>query len=342
MYSLDVLYQFNNKYAPYAGVSMMSLFESNRHFDKLTVHVFDDCSDPITDENRALFAELAKIYGRTIKVYDTSHLVQLMKDEKIPTYRGSYAANMRMFFSRVLNESISRLLYMDSDTLIVNKLDELVTIDLQDNYVGMIRDSVGNSHKKDIGLGDADDYYNSGVILFDVKKWENESCEQKILDHVRNRRANYPAPDQDLLNVVLHGNIKTLNLKYNFQPHHSRFDASLFMNVFKCNPYYSINEIKAAALSPIILHCFRFIGTFPWHANNIHPYTSLWDEYLERSPWKNYQKCPAKLGIANKIQIVLYRYFPAVFYLWIFSKVHKLYLKQANKASLEAEKMGGK
>ena len=34
---LDVLYQFDDKYAPFAGISMISLFENNKQVENITV-----------------------------------------------------------------------------------------------------------------------------------------------------------------------------------------------------------------------------------------------------------------------------------------------------------------
>jgi subfamily B ATP-binding cassette protein MsbA len=34
---MNVLYQFNEKYAPYAGVSITSLFENNKNADEICV-----------------------------------------------------------------------------------------------------------------------------------------------------------------------------------------------------------------------------------------------------------------------------------------------------------------
>ena len=39
---LNVLYQTDDNYAPIAGVSMTSLFETNRHLDEIHVYMLDD------------------------------------------------------------------------------------------------------------------------------------------------------------------------------------------------------------------------------------------------------------------------------------------------------------
>ena len=61
----------------------------------------------------------------------------------MPTYRGSYAANMRLFLDEVLDESVDKVLYLDADTIVNNQLDELIKIDLKGKTIGMVLDSLG-------------------------------------------------------------------------------------------------------------------------------------------------------------------------------------------------------
>ena len=39
---LDVLYQFNEKYAPYAGASIASLLENNKHMDQIRIFILGE------------------------------------------------------------------------------------------------------------------------------------------------------------------------------------------------------------------------------------------------------------------------------------------------------------
>ena len=42
---MNVLYQFNEKYAPYAGVSITSLFENNKNADEICVYILVGTND---------------------------------------------------------------------------------------------------------------------------------------------------------------------------------------------------------------------------------------------------------------------------------------------------------
>lgn len=182
--TLNVLYQFNNKYAPYAGVSITSLFENNQHFNKLVVYVFNDSLDPINNENHKKLKELSNQYQREIIILDTEPLINIMEKTGIPKYRGSYSTNMKMFVSEILTDIEGRLLYIDSDTIVSGKLDHLATLDMKGNYLAMVLDSVGQAHKYDIGLGEESLYFNAGVILFDMEQWKRNCCMERIIEQI--------------------------------------------------------------------------------------------------------------------------------------------------------------
>ena len=329
---LNLLYQFNEKYVPYAGVSIYSALWNNRHMEKICVYVL---GENINDDSRNRLRQMVSEFRREIIFINTETLITKMKSMDMPTYRGSYAANMRLFLDEVLDTSIDRVLYLDADTIVNRRLDELLETELEGKTIGMALESLGVSHKKQIGLSIDEDYYNSGVILFDMEQWRNHNYSQKIAEHVKYKRNNYPAPDQDLLNVVCRGDIKRLDAKYNFQPFHAVFKDKLFLKVMRPEVYYSVEQLAVSRESICIYHCFRFIGEFPWHKSNVHPYNSAFDFYLKKSPWKNYQKIEADTGFILKIEKALFKVFPKVIFLYVFKLAHALFLYQSNRDSLK-------
>lgn len=328
---LNVLYQFNNNYAIYAGVSIASLFQNNQRAEDIIVHVFDDESDPISQENRIKFQELAQQFGREIKIYDTHNLIGLIQKLNIPTYRNCYAANMRLFLDKILSNQIDRVLYLDADTLVVGCLDELFSMGLDGNIIGMVLECQGNPIKQQIGMSENTPYFNSGMILYDLKAWRNNNCSEVIINHAQNVRAAYVSPDQDILNIALCGKIMILDLKYNYQPFHTKYDDKAYLKVYSIKPYYDINELKKAREDVRILHCYRFLGRFPWNQKSHHPNEKIWDEYLKSSPWKNFIKIKCRVSIPINIEIVLQRVFSQCIFLKIFSIAQNLRIKHLNK-----------
>lgn len=329
---MNILYQFNERYVPYAGVSIYSILQCNRHVPEIYFYIM---GEDLSENAKIEIENMITAYGRKGIFIDTDFLVRRMRAIDMPTYRGSYAANMRLFLDEVLEETVEKVLYLDSDTIVTAKLDELFSTDMQGKSIGMVLDSLGDSHKKQIGLSDIDDYYNSGVILFDMRRWRSKKYSEKIIGHITKQRNNYPAPDQDLLNLVCRGDICRLDIRYNFQPIHGGFSDNRFFKVMRPIVYYDISQIESARENIVIYHCFRFLGEFPWHKGNLHPFDKIFDRYLEHSPWKNYTKEKAKAGFIIGIEKILYKVLPKAFFLPIFKFAHALFLYQSEKDALK-------
>lgn len=329
---LDVLYQFNEKYAPYAGASIASLFENNKHLDQIRIFIL---GEELSQFSCARFRTLSAEYGRCLSFVNTESLMVLMKEMNMPSYRGSYAANMRLFLSFILGDDVDRILYLDADTIVTGKLDELCTIDMGDHPVAMCLDSLVRRHKKRLGFNMADFYYNSGVILFSMDKWREKRCSERIADHVKNVRAWYASPDQDLLNVVLKGEIMKLSPRYNIQPAYIAFQLKDYFRTFGGKGFYTPEELRSGIISPVVYHFFRFVGEFPWHRNNVHPDNDLFDKYIAISPWNDYVKQPADSSFLLKFEKILYKRLPRGVFIRIFRIAYEDFIKKANKDSLK-------
>lgn len=333
--AVNILYQFNDTYAVFAGVSMTSLFEHNKDIPDLKVYVLDE------DISRARKKELednAQRYNRSIIFYETKQLVEYMKEIGIPSYRNSYATNMKLFLPYFLEDDIDRLLYIDSDTIVKDSIKSLYCMDIQDKPIAMGLDVLGWKHKLYVGHAKEDNYYNGGVILFDVEKWRSEDCTQKIVEHIKHVRSHYMSPDQDLLNVVLKDNITVFDLRNNLQPLHMAYTPMQIQHCFPQKNYYDEAVIRNAMDNPVILHTFRFLGEFPWHMNSLHPAVREFDKYLECSVWKEYQKLPTEQdGLVFKIERMLYRCLPKGIFLLIFKFNYDWFIYKASKASEKQE-----
>ena len=238
-----------------------------------------------------------------------------------------------MFISEIFPEEVKRVLYLDADTIVVSDISDIYDSDMKGHALAMVYDSLGESHKNEIGLTDDDGYYNSGVILFDVDKWRDKGYTARIVDHVKNVRAHYPSPDQDLINVVCRGDILTLPPSLNFQPVHRAYSIKDYFRNYAHTRYYSEEELTEASGAPKIIHFFRFVGEFPWNRGNVHPFNDIFDEYLRGSLWKDYVKEPADNGFALKCEKVLYKILPRSLFLDVFRIGHRMFYSRSNKMS---------
>lgn len=323
---LNVMYLSDDNYAPFAGVSMTSLFVNNEKISSINVYFIDD---NLSAENKEKLELTAKKYGRNIFFLDISRGINKLIELGAPKYRNSYTTYLKLFAFGVLPENVDRIFFIDSDSVIVGDLREIITIDMEGKTIAAVKDGLTHPYKIMLGYPEEDSWYNMGVMLVDVKKWKEEHCEEKIIQQLKQRNA-YVAVDQDLLNITQHGKIFTLHPKYNATPHHYVYKESVFLKCLPQKGFYPEEVIEECRDKAVIRHFERFIGESPWHVNSIHPYTKLFDYYLSISEWKDFKKIKANKSLILKIEKILYIILPKDIFLRIWAISFKNYLKKTN------------
>lgn len=327
MKELNVLYLTDNNYAVFAGVSITSLFINNKHLDKITVYIIDD---NIAEDNKEKFRNLAEQYNREVVFLDLTEGIRTLENMGIPKYRNSYTTYLKLFTFNLLPENVHRIFFIDSDTVVVGDLSEVIDLDMEGCMIGAVRDGISHPYKVALGFDENDSWFNMGVMLVDVDCWKADNAQNKIIEQLK-KRSGYIAVDQDLLNITQHGNIMTLHPKYNATPHHYIYNEKDFRKAFPQGGFYESLEImEEAQKTPVIRHFERFVGESAWNANTAHPYAKLFDKYLEKSLWSDYEKKPAKFTTVLKIENILYRILPKKIFVYIYAIAFKRYLLKTN------------
>ncbi len=327
MNELNVIYQFNEKYVPYAGVSMTSLLVNNRYEDAVNIYVF---GEGLSNESVEAIRELVEGYDRQVFFPDTFPLLERFRDMGMIPYRGAYSVYLRLFFDELIGSSVKRVIYLDADTIVNDSLMPLMNYDLGGKSAGMVLESIRDNYKVMIGMSPSSDYFNSGMILYDVEKWRANRYGMKLADHISNVRSSYIG-DQDFLNIVCEGDIARLPVRYNFQPLHGRYTTEQYFAAYGRSGYYDGEELEDTYGGVAVYHCYRWLGEFPWNKGNLHPFEGVFDDYLMISPWKEMEKERAHAGLVIGIEKLLYRILPKPVFIRIFKWAHQRMLKGAEK-----------
>ncbi|WP_026662625.1 glycosyltransferase family 8 protein [Butyrivibrio proteoclasticus] len=274
---MNISLAFDNKYVPYAYVTLLSVFENNKDTD-ITIYVLQY---DLTDEAKHKLEKLCNKYGNQI-IYlfvDTSHF-----EGKLPTLqKWPVEVYFRLLLPDLLPEAVDRILYLDSDMIINSSLSELYDQDLDDYDMAACFD---------LYLLDTDLstflYYRSDKLsdLFTSKKYINSGC---LLLNIDNLRKNYSiesykaaaqelnnkiyAPDQDLINYVHRGRIKLIDSKK-----------------YNCPAYIAYREnrgdVNIVKKNVTILH---FTGEKPWKGGSHAHYSieSIWWEYAYKTDYSD-------------------------------------------------------
>lgn len=137
----------------------------------------------------------------------------------------------RLLLPYVFPDSVSKILYIDADLLVLSDLMPLWEIDLEGAVLGAVVDTFSEAHSRRLRLGDRKslkleidgstgvcDYFNAGVLLVDLQRWRQERISERALQYM----VEHPQAllsDQDALNAVCVDGWKTLDVRWNLQDH---------------------------------------------------------------------------------------------------------------------------
>lgn len=109
-----------------------------------------------------------------------------------------------------------RLLYLDSDIIIDNPIDELYFSEFENNYIISIPDLFINEMEHWYAeFPDMKPYFNAGVILFNNLRCREFHLKERFFQLANNYSFIYA--DQDILNILLKDKWKFANEKFNYQ-----------------------------------------------------------------------------------------------------------------------------
>jgi len=311
---LNALYHTNNLYCPYMAVSICSLLENNKHFDCINIHIMSNC---MSNENEEKIKKLILQYNRDVYIYEASGIDEKLKHMNIIPHYNTYITYYKLFFSHYIKIELDNLVFFDSDTIINNKLDELVLMKFTDNELfAMTTGIMFDKYKEIIGIQNNQTYFNGGVIVFNVKKYIEEDILDNILKEAQ-KKSYALAADEPLLNILFNNRIKRFHLKYNAPTHIFVTTPKDILKYYdkKCT---SIDEIEESKNNTVIYHLAGGVFGRPWESDNKNPLTEIFDNYIKLTPYKELKKKPRKMNINNRIQRFLWRYLPKKLYYPIF------------------------
>lgn len=280
-----IVYACDDNFAEILGVSLMSLLESNKNRNKITVYILNSGISP---KNREKINSVFKKYNRFGPVWIDAKNINEVAGIKVKQDRGSISQFARLFVSSVLPDNLEKVLYLDCDIIINKSLCELWNMDLRGKTIAALLDPFSTWYRKNLKLRDEDFLFNSGVMLIDLNKWREQNIEKKIIDLIKKFNGLIPQGDQGTLNVILNRDITLIKPKFNAVTVFYDFSYEDMLIYRKPPFYYEKEEIEEATENPHIIHfTTSFLSKRPWVPGSNHPYAKKWLKYKARSPWKD-------------------------------------------------------
>ena len=150
----------------------------------------------------------------------------------------------------LLPEELDRILYLDVDTLVINPLKELYTMDFQGNYYiasTHIREALTKLNDRRLNVPDGSPYVNTGVMVLNLPALRENLTMDEIRRTALQKIDSFWLPDQDLL-TVLHGDKILLadTQKYNL--------SDRILNIYNANPKNPRHNLDWVRENTVVIH----------------------------------------------------------------------------------------
>jgi lipopolysaccharide biosynthesis glycosyltransferase len=204
----------------------------------------------------------------------------------------------RFWVEEFFAEDVDRVLCLDVDMVIVGSIAPLWNTDLEGRLVGVVDIPGAGIASTRIGLRAEDGYFNSGVLLIDLKQWRETQMRDVLLDYMRTHPEYMVyTPDQDTLNACLYNRKKSLDPRWN----------AIWTFFQEQQPVpLSTTELQSIRREARIIH--YNIRPKPWSYFSIHPRKDEYEKYLKMTEWRNF--VPPDRTLINRVRKLAARLLP--------------------------------
>lgn len=212
---MNILVSCNEKYLELARYMLFSLRVHNNRLNVYLIH--ENVSNEAISDLK-LFFDMYDIGNLEIIKFDSSKIELPLKDDEV-TGHITKEAYFRLYAPYFLPEDMDRILYLDCDIICVDNIKEFYNTDFKDNILcGCPNADIANDEYIDrLQLSKGSIYINSGVLLFDLKKYREYVSMEKINRFITENASILHFQDQDVVNKLFFSKIMYCDMKYNFQ-----------------------------------------------------------------------------------------------------------------------------
>jgi lipopolysaccharide biosynthesis glycosyltransferase len=227
----------------------------------------------------------------------------------LPAAGGMHSSTyFRLLLDTALPDSLTKVIWLDADLLVVHDIAELDALDpgrhpvlaAQDMVIPYVSCPLGVFNWRTLGLPADQPLFNAGVMVIDLDRWRREQISTQAFDYLRRHASTIALWDQEALNAVLAGRWSALDERWNAI-------ASVAGRRFH-------QRGKAAAAirrsEPAWIH--HFAGDWkPWTLPyGRHPY-GLFYKVLDETPWAGWRP---RASISSRLRSFYHEHLRDVLY----------------------------
>ena len=216
---IPIFFAVDNDYVPFLAVALQSMIENS---SKKNTYVIKVLYTDITKENQAIIKKYEQ-ENFSIEFVDLNYYIEEIKEKLYTRDYYSKTTYFRLFIPE-LYPQYDKVLYLDSDIVILDDIANLYNIDIGDNLIAAAPDDVittievfQNYVEKVVGVNSSDRYFNAGILVMNLDELRKFNFQEKFLYSLSMIRFSV-AQDQDYLNRLCKGRVYLLDNVWDRMP----------------------------------------------------------------------------------------------------------------------------
>lgn len=282
--NVPIILPSDNNYVPFLGITLQSILDHTS--DKKNYDIFILASQ-ITSVNQKRILSLIQGYNNVSLRFCDMDLIMEKFKVSFPIYAYYTVSTYFRFFAPELFKNFSKVIYLDSDMIVLDDVAKLMDYDLKDNLIGACRDAEANRwqlgpHKyelqkyyKEIGLKNPKGYFQAGTLVFNIKQMNKENTMKRFFEQLKTDK-KLLCLDQDILNIVCQNRVLYLDVAWNIewitQIRSENLNKDLSIDMY--------NLYSKALQNPKIIHYCDDIK--PWREPS-RPLADIWWKYARKT-----------------------------------------------------------
>lgn len=218
---IPIFFACDDNYIPFLGVALSSLKEhASRTYDYRII-VLNEGLRKDNQERISRFAD-ANFIIEYCNVAPTINKLREALSLRLRDYY-SVAIYYRMFIPTLFPE-MDKAIYLDGDIVVLGDISEFYNTNIDGKLVAAINDRLVLDTPEFVryvedGVGiKATEYFNSGVLVMNLKEFRKQNIEKKFTDLLLQYNFDSVCPDQDYLNVLCRHSKVLLPIGWNKMP----------------------------------------------------------------------------------------------------------------------------
>lgn len=217
--NIPIFFAVDDKYIPFLAVALQSLIENSSENNCYSIKIlYTNISEE--NQNKILKYERKNV---NIEFVDLNYYIDKIKDKLYTRDYYSKTTYFRLFIPE-LYPQYDKVLYLDSDIVILSDIADLYNVDMEDNLVAAAPDDVIQTIEvfqeyveKVVGVADYHNYFNAGILLMNLDQLRKFKFQEKFLYLLETVKFSV-AQDQDYLNRLCKGRVKLIENTWDRMP----------------------------------------------------------------------------------------------------------------------------